>query len=81
MQVLAPLPIGFAVFLVYLATNSITGTGINPARSFGPAVIYGHKKSRDDLVRIISIILCLEALHFTDVNSVKEEIYMDRNEI
>jgi len=47
--VLAPLPIGFAVFLVYLATNSITGTGINPARSFGPAVIYGHKKSRDDL--------------------------------
>jgi aquaporin PIP len=47
--VLTPLPIGFAVFLVYLATNSITGTGINPARSFGPAVIYGHKKPRDDL--------------------------------
>jgi len=47
--VLAPLPIGFAVFMVHLATIPITGTGINPARSFGPAVIYGHQKSWDDL--------------------------------
>eukprot|EP00253_Pinus_taeda_P002471 PITA_02471 len=45
---LAPLSIGFAVFLVHLATIPITGTGINPARSFGAAVIYGHKKSWDD---------------------------------
>ena len=37
-QVLAPLPIGFAVFLVHLATIPITGTGINPARSLGAAV-------------------------------------------
>ncbi|WJX73831.1 hypothetical protein P8452_57566 [Trifolium repens] len=29
--ILAPLPIGFAVFLVHLATIPITGTGINPA--------------------------------------------------
>ncbi|KAG0572989.1 hypothetical protein KC19_VG139500 [Ceratodon purpureus] len=36
--ILAPLPIGFAVFMVHLATISITGTGINPARSFGSAV-------------------------------------------
>uniref|UniRef100_A0A0E0R0G5 Aquaporin n=1 Tax=Oryza rufipogon TaxID=4529 RepID=A0A0E0R0G5_ORYRU len=36
--VLAPLPIGFAVFVVHLATIPITGTGINPARSFGAAV-------------------------------------------
>ncbi|GLJ52499.1 hypothetical protein SUGI_1117280 [Cryptomeria japonica] len=42
--VLAPLPIGFAVFMVHLATIPITGTGINPARSFGPAVIYGRKQ-------------------------------------
>nr|XP_043626320.1 probable aquaporin PIP2-4 [Erigeron canadensis] len=46
--VLAPLPIGFAVFMVHLATIPITGTGINPARSFGAAVIYNHKKSWDD---------------------------------
>ncbi|KAK8945681.1 putative aquaporin PIP2-6 [Platanthera guangdongensis] len=38
--VLAPLPIGFAVFIVHLATIPITGTGINPARSLGAAVIY-----------------------------------------
>ncbi|GLT69764.1 hypothetical protein SLA2020_418900 [Shorea laevis] len=37
--VLAPLPIGFAVFIVHLATIPITGTGINPARSLGAAVI------------------------------------------
>ncbi|KAJ0605566.1 putative major intrinsic protein [Helianthus annuus] len=42
--VLAPLPIGFAVFMVHLATIPITGTGINPARSFGAAVIYNNKK-------------------------------------
>ncbi|KAF4369123.1 hypothetical protein G4B88_020901 [Cannabis sativa] len=38
--VLAPLPIGFAVFMVHLATIPITGTGINPARSFGAAWIF-----------------------------------------
>ncbi|CAM8904423.1 unnamed protein product [Rhodiola kirilowii] len=46
--VLAPLPIGFAVFMVHLATIPITGTGINPARSFGAAVIYNSEKSWDD---------------------------------
>ncbi|GLT76062.1 hypothetical protein SLA2020_477430 [Shorea laevis] len=46
--VLAPLPIGFAVFMVHLATIPITGTGINPARSFGAAVIYGNDKAWDD---------------------------------
>ncbi|XP_035538568.1 aquaporin PIP2-7-like isoform X2 [Juglans regia] len=46
--VLAPLPIGFAVFLVHLATIPITGTGINPARSFGAAVIYNKDKAWDD---------------------------------
>ncbi|KAG0457026.1 hypothetical protein HPP92_021863 [Vanilla planifolia] len=40
--VLAPLPIGFAVFIVHLATIPITGTGINPARSLGAAVIYNE---------------------------------------
>ncbi|KAL6980364.1 Aquaporin PIP2-1 [Sarracenia purpurea var. burkii] len=46
--VLAPLPIGFAVFMVHLATIPITGTGINPARSLGAAVIYNNAKAWDD---------------------------------
>nr|ALS31084.1 aquaporin PIP 2.1 [Prunus cerasifera x Prunus munsoniana] len=46
--VLAPLPIGFAVFIVHMATIPITGTGINPARSLGAAVIYNKEKAWDD---------------------------------
>ena len=45
---LAPLPIGFAVFLVHLATIPITGTGINPARSLGAAIIYNKDAAWDD---------------------------------
>ncbi|TQE06966.1 hypothetical protein C1H46_007356 [Malus baccata] len=48
MQILAPLPIGFAVFLVHLATISITGTGINPARSLGAAIVYNKDRAWDD---------------------------------
>nr|AMW03266.1 aquaporin PIP [Tamarix hispida] len=43
--ILAPLPIGFAVFLVHLATIPITGTGINPARSLGAAIIYNRSEA------------------------------------
>nr|CAB3499355.1 unnamed protein product [Digitaria exilis] len=46
--VLAPLPIGFAVFVVPLATIPITGTGINPARSFGAAVVYNQARAWHD---------------------------------
>ncbi|KAM2913687.1 hypothetical protein COP2_044310 [Malus domestica] len=46
--VLAPLPIGFVVFIVHFSTIPITGTGINPARSFGAAVIYNKNKAWDD---------------------------------
>ncbi|GLT88864.1 hypothetical protein SLE2022_068730 [Rubroshorea leprosula] len=46
--VLTPLPIGFAVFMVHLATIPITGTGINPARSLGAAVMYNEKTAWDD---------------------------------
>ncbi|KAB5538716.1 hypothetical protein DKX38_016249 [Salix brachista] len=48
--ILAPLPIGFAVFLVHLATIPITGTGINPARSLGAAIIFNKDKAWDDHV-------------------------------
>ncbi|KAJ3689138.1 hypothetical protein LUZ61_018302 [Rhynchospora tenuis] len=47
--ILAPLPIGFAVFLVHLATIPITGTGINPARSLGAAIIYNKDHAWDDM--------------------------------
>lgn len=46
--ILAPLPIGFAVFLVHLATIPITGTGINPARSLGAAIIFNNDHAWDD---------------------------------
>ncbi|NP_001289851.2 aquaporin PIP1-7 [Solanum lycopersicum] len=46
--ILAPLPIGFAVFLVHLATIPVTGTGINPARSLGAAVIYNNEQAWKD---------------------------------
>lgn len=55
---LAPLPIGFAVFMVHLATIPITGTGINPARSFGAAVIYGKEKAWDDQVCMVIYVNC-----------------------
>ncbi|GAA0139531.1 hypothetical protein Leryth_009888 [Lithospermum erythrorhizon] len=48
---LAPLPIGFGVFMVHLATipiTGVTGTGINPARSFGTTVIHGKDVDWDD---------------------------------
>ncbi|KAL4394863.1 hypothetical protein AHAS_Ahas02G0194500 [Arachis hypogaea] len=46
--ILAPLPIGFAVFLVHLATIPVTGTGINPARSLGAALVYNKDQAWDD---------------------------------
>ncbi|OAA62977.1 Major intrinsic protein [Cordyceps fumosorosea ARSEF 2679] len=38
---LAPIGIGLAVFIAHICGTNFTGTGINPARSFGPAVITG----------------------------------------
>ncbi|KAF4358794.1 hypothetical protein F8388_022561 [Cannabis sativa] len=37
-----------ALFLVHLATIPITGTGINPARSLGAALIYNKEHAWDD---------------------------------
>ena len=36
---LAPLAIGFAVFLAHIVLVPLTGCGINPARTFGPALV------------------------------------------
>ena len=36
---MAPLAIGFAVFLAHLVLVPLTGCGINPARTFGPALV------------------------------------------
>ncbi|KAL0044987.1 hypothetical protein WJX82_004240 [Trebouxia sp. C0006] len=41
LPVLAPAGIGFAVFVCHIAAVPIDGTSINPARSFGPAVVSG----------------------------------------
>lgn len=38
---LAPVGIGVSVFIAHMAGTNFTGTGINPARSFGPAVVNG----------------------------------------
>lgn len=38
---LAPVGIGFSVFIAHLAGTNWTGTSINPVRSFGPDVISG----------------------------------------
>ncbi|URD72559.1 plasma membrane intrinsic protein [Musa troglodytarum] len=49
-QVLAPLPIGFAVSTVHLGTIPITRTGIDPARSLGAAVLYDQRTAWRDHV-------------------------------
>ncbi|XWW96283.1 hypothetical protein V2A60_004256 [Cordyceps javanica] len=36
---LAPIGIGMSVFIAHICGVNFTGTGINPARSFGPAVV------------------------------------------
>eukprot|EP00850_Spirogloea_muscicola_P009144 SM000050S17069 [mRNA] locus=s50:702896:704709:- [translate_table: standard] len=41
---LAPLAIGFTVFVISIATAPVTGSGVNPARSFASAVIAGSDK-------------------------------------
>jgi len=38
---LAPIGIGLSVFIAHIVGTNYTGTSINPARSFGPAVIQG----------------------------------------
>lgn len=51
-QALAPFAIGTAVFVVHVAIIPVDGVSINPARSFGPAVVLGGNDTIwDDMVR------------------------------
>ncbi|KAG1358718.1 hypothetical protein COCNU_08G001640 [Cocos nucifera] len=70
MVIFSPLPIGFAVFLVHLATIPITGTGINPTRSLGAAVIYNQCHAWDDMLRPLAAIyhqIVIRAIPFKNV--------------
>lgn len=46
---MGPLAIGMAVGVAHLIAVPITGCGINPARSFGPAIFANQDKAREDL--------------------------------
>jgi len=39
---LAPIPVGFAVIMGIVAAGNLSGGSMNPARSFGPALVSGH---------------------------------------
>jgi hypothetical protein len=58
---LGPLAIGGAVTICHLVAVPVTGCGINPARSIGPA-LFGAQEGRDDLWLFILAPLCASAL-------------------
>jgi len=47
-NVLGPVQIGLSVFVAHLAAIPHTGTGINPARTLGPAIAFAALGSSDD---------------------------------
>ena len=50
----APLAIGFALATVHLMGIPLTGTSVNPARSFGPALIVGGQAIRQVWLFIVA---------------------------
>merc|ERR1711920_603808 len=46
---IGPLAIGMAVGVAHLVAVPITGCGINPARSLGPALLADHSPAREGL--------------------------------
>lgn len=51
---LAGLAIGLTLILIHLVCINLTGTSVNPARSFGPAVFVGGKALADVWVFIVA---------------------------
>jgi aquaporin Z len=54
---MAGLAIGFTLVLIHLASIPITGTSVNPARSFGPALLAGGKAMQQLWLFIVAPIL------------------------
>jgi aquaporin TIP len=40
--VIAPIAIGFAILVIHLVAIPLTGSGVNPARTFGPMIVFNR---------------------------------------
>ena len=71
----AGIVIGLALTLVHLLGISITGTSVNPARSFGPALLAGGDALSQIWIFILGPLVgaCLAALLFKVLEGNKEE--------